>query len=349
MSLFLDCIKGLPVDRPPIWFMRQAGRYLAEYRNTRKKAGSFLDLCYNPDLATEVTLQPIDKFGFDAAILFADILLILDALGVDVQFVEGQGPLLSPIKNKRDINRISDTGKIHDKLYPVYDTIKNLKRQLPGGVPLIGFAGAPWTLATYLINGKGEQGSLTAKKFLIKNNNEFEEIIKLLTEATVEYLVMQIKAGADVIKIFDSWAGALNADMVRRYSLEPIKKIVNRVKSQFPEIPFIVFPRSVNTIYSDFSQIKDFDVLAVDQFLDRKWIAENIQPKKIIQGNLDPLFLTQDKVPLLKELKKITEDFENYPYVFNLGHGITPDARVENVSLVVDYVKETKLKSQFNS
>ena len=173
------------------------------------------------------------------------------------------------------------------------------------------FCWSSWTLATYLINGKGEQGSLTAKKFIIENNPEFEDIIKLLTEATVEYILMQIKSGADVIKIFDSWAGALNADMVRRYSLNPIITIVNNVKRQFPEIPFIVFPRSVNTIYSDFSQIKEFDVLAVDQFLDRKWIAENIQPKKVIQGNLDPLFLTQDEKALLSELKRVTEDFKN--------------------------------------
>ena len=342
MSLFLNCVKGLPVERPPVWFMRQAGRYLSEYRETRKRAGSFLDLCYNPDLATEVTLQPIDRFGFDAAILFADILLILDALGVNVQFVEGKGPILDPVRKREDINNIRNIDKIHDKLFPVYDTVKNLKSQLPRGVPLIGFAGAPWTLATYLINGKGEQGSLTAKKFLIENNQEFEEIIQLLTEATIEYLLMQIKAGADVIKIFDSWAGALNADMIRLYCLGPIKTIVSRVKSQFPEIPFIVFPRSANTIYSDFSQVRDFDVLAVDQFLDRKWISENIQPKKVIQGNLDPLFLTQDKKTLLNELKKVTEDFKNYPYVFNLGHGITPDAKVENVTLVVDYIKELK-------
>ena len=342
MSLFLNCVKGLPVERPPVWFMRQAGRYLSEYRNTRKEAGSFLDLCYNSDLATEVTLQPIEKFGFDAAILFADILLILDALGVNVQFVEGQGPLLEPIKNREDIQKIKNVEKIHEKLSPVYDTVKKLKKQLPSEVPLIGFAGAPWTLATYLINGKGEQGSLTAKKFLIENNEEFESIIEILTEATIEYLVKQIESGADVIKIFDSWAGALNADMVRRYSLEPIKTIVSKIKNRFPKIPFIVFPRSVNTSYSDFCEIEHFDVLAVDQFLDRKWIANKIQPKKIIQGNLDPLFLTQEKDILLSELKKVTEDFKKYPYVFNLGHGITPDAKVENVSLVVDYIKELK-------
>ncbi|MAK10064.1 MAG: uroporphyrinogen decarboxylase [Rhodobacteraceae bacterium] len=342
MSLFLKCIKGIPVERPPVWFMRQAGRYLSEYKNTRRKAGSFLNLCYNSDLATEVTLQPIEKFGFDAAILFADILLILDALGVNVQFVEGQGPLLDPIKSKADIQKIKNTEKIHSKLSPVYDTVKKLKNQLPAETPLIGFAGAPWTLATYLINGRGQQGSLTAKRFLIENNEEFEEIINLLTEATIEYLVMQIKAGADVIKIFDSWAGALNADMVRRYSLGPINRIVNAVKSLYPDIPFIVFPRSVNTTYSDFCEIKEFDVLAVDQFLDRKWIAEKLQPKKIIQGNLDPLFLTQKSDILLKELKNVTEDFKDYPYVFNLGHGITPDAKVENVSLVVDYIKGLK-------
>ena len=342
MSLFLKCVNGQPVERPPIWFMRQAGRYLSEYRNTRKRAGSFLDLCYNSELATEVTLQPIDKFGFDAAILFADILLILDALGVKVQFIEGQGPSLDPVKNKKDIERINNAGHIHEKLFPVYETVKKLKKQLPKDVPLIGFAGAPWTLATYLINGKGEQGSLTAKKFLIENNEEFEEIINILTDATIEYLIMQIKSGADVIKIFDSWAGALNADMVLRYSLNPIKKIVSEIKKKHPEIPFIVFPRSVNTIYSNFSNEEYFDVLAVDQFLDRKWIANNIQPKKIIQGNLDPIFLTLSKEVLFEELKRVTEDFKTYPYVFNLGHGITPDAKVENVELVVDYIKGIK-------
>ena len=342
MSIFLKCVNGQSVHRPPIWFMRQAGRYLSEYRDTRKRAGSFLDLCYNSDLATEVTLQPIDRFGFDAAILFADILLILDALGVKVEFKEGHGPLLDPVKNKKDIQRISNLGQIHEKLFPVYETVKKLKKQLPKDVPLIGFAGAPWTLATYLINGKGEQGSLTAKKFLIKNNEEFEEIINLLTEATIEYLIMQIRSGADVIKIFDSWAGALNADMVLRYSLKPIKRIVNEIKKKHPNIPFIVFPRSVNTIYSNFSNEECFDVLAVDQFLDRKWIAENIQPKKIIQGNLDPLFLTQKKNTLIQELKKVTEDFKTFPYIFNLGHGITPDAKVENVELVVNYIKGIK-------
>ena len=342
MSLFLKCVNNQPIDRPPIWFMRQAGRYLSEYRETRKRAGSFLDLCYNSDLATEVTLQPIERFGFDAAILFADILLILDALGVKVQFVEGHGPLLEPVKDKKDIEKISRIEQIHEKLFPVYQTVKNLKKQLPPDVPLIGFAGAPWTLATYLINGKGEQGSLTAKKFLIENNEEFEEIIRLLTDATIEYLIMQIEAGADVIKIFDSWAGALNADMVLRYSLNPIKEIVSKIKFKYPKTPFIVFPRSVNTIYSNFSDEKCFDVLAVDQFLDRKWIANKIQPKKIIQGNLDPIFLTQRKEILLPELRNVTEDFKNHPYIFNLGHGITPDAQVENVELVVDYIKGLK-------
>ncbi len=342
MSLFLRCVKGENVERPPVWFMRQAGRYLEEYRNTRKRAGSFLNLCYNSDLAAEVTLQPIDRFGFDAAILFADILLILDALGVKVEFIEGQGPLLEPVRNRKDIQRISNVDQIHEKLFPVYETVKLLKKHLPSDVPLIGFAGAPWTLATYLINGKGEQGSLTAKKFLIENNEEFEEIIDLLTRATIEYLIMQIKSGADVIKIFDSWAGALNADMVLRYSLIPIKKIVSEIKKKYPEIPFIVFPRSVNTVYSDFSDEKCFDVLAVDQFLDRGWIANKIQPKKIIQGNLDPIFLTQKEEILIREIKKVTENFKSYPYVFNLGHGITPDAKVENVELVVGYIKSIK-------
>ena len=342
MSIFLDCVKGRTIERPPVWFMRQAGRYLLEYRQTRTKAGSFLNLCYNSDLAAEVTLQPIEKFGFDAAILFADILLILDALGVELEFVEGTGPLLKPVREKKDIQKISNVMRIHEKLFPVYETVTKLKKLLPANVPLIGFAGAPWTLATYLINGRGEQGSLTTKKFLIENNSEFEEIIRILTDATIEYLIMQIKSGADVIKIFDSWAGALNADMVLRYSLKPIKKIVVEIKKKFPDIPFIVFPRSVNTIYSSFSNEDCFDVLAVDQFLDRKWIANEIQPKKIIQGNLDPIFLTQKKDILMQELKDVTHDFKRYPYIFNLGHGITPDASVDNVRLVVDYIKSLK-------
>ncbi len=340
MSIFLDCIQKKKINRPPIWLMRQAGRYLSEYRETRKQAGSFLDLCYNSDLATEVTLQPIEKFGFDAAILFADILLILDALGVKVEFIEGVGPKIEPVRKLEDINNLLNVENIHEKLGPVYKTITMLKSSLPKNVPLIGFAGAPWTLSTYLINGRGEAGSITTKKFLLSNPAEFEKIINILTEATIEYLLMQIKHGADVIKIFDSWAGALNADMVLNYSLKPIKRIVETIKEKYPNIPFIVFPRAVNTTYSYFSNIKEFDVLAIDQFLDRDWVAREIQPKKIIQGNLDPIFLTLEKDVLLMELKKVINSFKKHPFIFNLGHGITPDAKVDNVKSMVEYIKE---------
>ncbi len=346
MSIFLDCIQKKKVNRPPIWLMRQAGRYLLEYKETRKRAGSFLDLCYNSDLATEVTLQPIEKFGFDAAILFADILLILDALGVKVEFIEGMGPRLETVREMKDINNLFNVEDIHEKLAPVYKTVSMLKNSLPKDVPLIGFAGAPWTLATYLINGKGEAGSITTKKFLLSNPVEFEKIIDILTKATIEYLIMQIKSGADVIKIFDSWAGALNADMVLNYSLKPIKKIVETIKEKHPNIPFIVFPRGVNTTYRNFSQIPDFNVLAIDQFLDRDWVAKEIQPKKLIQGNLDPIFLTLEKNVLLKELNKVINSFSNYPFIFNLGHGITPDAKVDNVKLLVETIR-SKNFSQF--
>tara|TARA_B100001250_G_scaffold410297_1_gene436448 strand:- start:1051 stop:2082 length:1032 start_codon:yes stop_codon:yes gene_type:complete len=343
MSIFLDCINGKDVNRPPVWLMRQAGRYMKEYKETRKRAGSFLNLCYNSELAAEVTIQPIEKFGFDAAILFADILLILDALGVKVDFVEGLGPRLEPIKKIDEINNLINPHDIHEKLNPVYNTVSILKKSLPSDVPLIGFAGAPWTLATYLINGKGEPGSVTAKKFLLSNPIEFERIINILTEATIEYLLMQIKAGADVIKIFDSWAGALNADMVLTYSLNPIKRIVSEIKKKYPKIPFIVFPRGVSTTYSYFSEINKFDVLAVDQFLDRHWISQKIQPKKLIQGNLDPIFLTLNKDILLKELENVVGSFKKYPFIFNLGHGITPDAKVENVKALVEYIKEINM------
>ena len=340
MSIFLDCIHKKKITRPPIWLMRQAGRYLSEYRETRKQAGSFLDLCYNSELATEVTLQPIEKFGFDAAILFADILLILDALGVKVEFIEGMGPKIEPVKDIKGINNLFDVKDIHEKLEPVYNTVSMLKSSLPKNVPLIGFAGAPWTLATYLVNGRGEPGSITTKKFLLSNPSEFEKIIDILTEATIEYLLMQIKHGADVIKIFDSWAGSLNADMVMNYSLKPLQRIVKRIKEKYPNIPFIVFPRGVNTTYSYFSEIGEFDVLAIDQFLDRDWVANEIQPKKIIQGNLDPIFLTLEKDVLLRELNKVINSFKKYPFIFNLGHGITPDAQVDNVKSLVEFIKE---------
>ncbi len=343
MSIFLNCINKKKISRPPIWLMRQAGRYLVEYKNTRKRAGSFLDLCYNSELATEVTLQPIEKFGFDAAILFADILLILDALGVKVEFVEGLGPRLEPVKEIRDIENLNHISDIHEKLDPVYKTVGMLKGSLPKEIPLIGFAGAPWTLATYLINGRGEAGSLTTKRFLLSNPEEFEKIIDILTHATIEYLLMQIKYGADVIKIFDSWAGALNADMVLDYSLKPLKKIVKKLKEKHPEIPVIVFPRGVNTTYSYFSKIPEFDVLAIDQFLDRDWVASEIQPKKMIQGNLDPIFLTLERNVLMEELNKVVNSFKKYPFIFNLGHGITPDAKVGNVKALVDFIKSMDL------
>jgi uroporphyrinogen decarboxylase len=344
MSIFLKAINSEKVHRPPIWLMRQAGRYLSEYRETRKNAGSFLELCYNSDLATEVTLQPINKFGFDAAILFADILLILDALGIKLEFIEGLGPRLEPVRNANELNKLKSTSDIHEKLGPVYQTIKSLKKNLPTDVPLIGFAGAPWTLATYMINGKGENGSITTKKFLLSNTKDFDRIIDILTEATIEYLLMQVDAGADVIKIFDSWAGALNADMVFKYSFMPIKKIVKKIKSKYPDLPFIVFPRAVNTSYSTFANEGSFDVLAMDQFLDRRWISEMIQPKKVIQGNLDPIFLTLDKKPLLDELDRVINSFNRYPFIFNLGHGITPDAKIDNVELMVDYIKKINIK-----
>ena len=257
-----------------------------------------------------------------------------------VEFEKNFGPKLGEL----DLEKIKNIDEINftEKIYKVYKAIsKTSKDPLMNDKDMIGFIGAPWTILVYMINKVSPKKGLSSEFF--KDDFLINRLLVIIEKFLKLHIKNQIEAGADVIQIFDSWAGALNADMVRRYSLDPIKIIVSRVKRQFPEIPFIVFPRSVNTIYSEFSLIKEFDVLAIDQFLDRKWISENIQPKKVIQGNLDPLFLTQDTDALLIELKKVTEDFKNYPYVFNLGHGITPDAKVENVTLVVNYIKELKL------
>ena len=251
MSLFLKCVNGSKVERPPIWFMRQAGRYLTEYRNTRKSAGSFLELCYNSDLATEVTLQPIDRFGFDAAILFADILLLLDALGVKVQFIEGQGPILEPVKNKRDIQKISNIQRIHENLSPVYETVKKLKKQLPTETPLIGFAGAPWTLYRYMT------GNNDASK--IDPFDGIEDIQKL-TNLVIEHLSKQIEAGCDTVQIFDSWAGDLGDDHLIDYCFDPIAKIVETIRERHPDVGIIAFPRLIGNEIKNFSIWTDPDL-----------------------------------------------------------------------------------------
>ena len=335
---FLNTINGKLYKSPPIWLMRQAGRYLEEYRKTRSIAGGFLDLCYNSDLSTEVTLQPIRRFDFDAAILFADILLLPHALGMDVWFVAGEGPRLDSIINGFNINNLRPANEIHDTLAPIYQTVRNLSTELPKTTTLIGFAGAPWTVATYMVLGKGSKDHIEVKTFLNNYPRIFDNLINRLTEATIEYLSAQINAGAEVIKLFDSWAGALSGTDISKYSYEPILKITKELNNRFPEVPVIVFPRGVGGGYELFSKTKDFSVLAIDQSVPVTW-AKKLQDDIVIQGNLDPIHLVTGGQKLQNEVNYLLDNLSGKPFIFNLGHGITPDAKVENVELLLKYIR----------
>jgi uroporphyrinogen decarboxylase len=320
--------------------MRQAGRYLPEYRATRAEAGDFLSLCYNPDLAAEVTLQPIRRYGFDAAILFADILLLPQALGADLWFVTGEGPRLSTITGPEGMRALKGKDDIHDHLAPVYETVRILSRELPSETTLIGFAGAPWTVATYMIAGRGTPDQGPAHALREGDSTTFEALIDLLTESTIEYLSMQVEAGAEVIKLFDSWAGSLKGDAFAKYALAPAKRIISELKARHPGLPIIAFPREAGDNYVGFAKAVGADCLAIDNSVSATWAAENLQPDSCIQGNLAPGHMVTGGQALVDETRRIVEAFRGGPHIFNLGHGITPDADPENVQLMIDTVRK---------
>ncbi|WP_127557826.1 uroporphyrinogen decarboxylase [Nioella ostreopsis] len=337
----LRALAGETLPNPPIWMMRQAGRYLPEYRATRAEAGDFLSLCYNPDLAAEVTLQPIRRYGFDAAILFADILLLPQALGADLWFVTGEGPRLSTITGPEGMRGLKGKDDIHDHLAPVYETVRILTRELPSETTLIGFAGAPWTVATYMIAGRGTPDQGPAHALREGDNATFETLIDLLTESTIEYLSMQVEAGAEVVKLFDSWAGSLKGDAFAKYALAPAKRIISELKARHPGLPIIAFPREAGDNYIGFAKAVGADCLAIDNSVSATWAAENLQSDSCIQGNLAPGHMVTGGQALIDETRRIVEAFRGGPHIFNLGHGITPDADPENVQLMIDTVRET--------
>ena len=324
---------------PPIWMMRQAGRYLPEYRATRAQAGDFLSLCYNPELAAEVTLQPIRRYGFDAAILFADILLVPQALGADLWFVTGEGPRLSTITSEDDFAKLKPAADIHGTLNPVYETVRILSRELPAETTLIGFAGAPWTVATYMIAGRGTPDQGPAHALREENNTLFEALLDRITEATIDYLLMQIEAGAEVVKIFDSWAGSLKGDAFRKYAVEPARKITAALKAKHPGIPVIGFPREAGDGYIGFAKATGVDCVALDNSVSPEWAAANVQVDGCVQGNLASSHMVTGGQALVDETRAIVKAFSNGPHIFNLGHGITPDADPENVQLMIDTVR----------
>ena len=335
----LRALAGETLPTPPIWMMRQAGRYLPEYRATRAQAGDFLKLCYNPELAAEVTLQPIRRYGFDAAILFADILLVPQALGADLWFVTGEGPRLSTITTQAELDKLVPADVIHDHLSPVYETVKILSKELPTETTLIGFAGAPWTVATYMIAGQGTPDQGPAHKLKAENRAVFDRLMDRITEATIHYMSKQIEAGAEVVKIFDSWAGSLQGDDFMNYSIKPMARITSALKEKHPGVPIIAFPRGAGERYVGAHAATGADCIAVDDGVTAEWAAENLQTDGCVQGNLKSSHMVSGGDALVSETRRTVQAFSKGPHIFNLGHGITPDADPENVQLMIDTVR----------
>ena len=334
----LRALGGEAVSPPPVWLMRQAGRYLPEYRATREQAGGFLDLCYNPDLAAEVTLQPIRRYGFDAAILFADILLVPQALGADLWFTPGEGPRLSTIENPGDMAQLKPVDVIHETLNPIYETVKILRQELPAETTLIGFAGAPWTVATYMIAGRGTPDQGPARRLAYEHPATFFELLDRITEATTAYLIAQIDAGAEVVKIFDSWAGAVPGPLFDRVVIAPVQRIVKAIRAKHPDVPIIGFPRGAGLGYGRFADQAGVDGMALDASVTLD-DAKALQQKICVQGNLDPLLMVTGGDALRDAAKRLKDALAGGPHIFNLGHGITPDADPAHVDILIEAIR----------
>ena len=335
----LRALAGERLAVPPVWLMRQAGRYLPEYRATRAKAGDFLKLCYTPDLAAEVTLQPIRRYGFDAAILFADILLIAQALGADLWFETGEGPRLSTVTTDADFKWLKSKDDIHETLAPVYETVRILSGTLSRETTLIGFAGAPWTVATYMTAGRGTPDQGPAHELKSRDRKTFQALIDLLSEATVEYLSAQIAAGAEVVKLFDSWAGSLHGQDFDDFALAPTARIIGALKTRHPGIPVIAFPREARERYIGFARATGADCVALDNSVSADWAAKHVQTDGCVQGNLDPALMVTGGEALASEARRIVRAFSGGPHIFNLGHGITPDADPANVDVLLRAIR----------
>tara|TARA_Y100000389_G_scaffold169836_1_gene176400 strand:- start:27018 stop:28052 length:1035 start_codon:yes stop_codon:yes gene_type:complete len=340
----LNTLKGKKTVTPPIWLMRQAGRYLPEYKEIREKELNFLDLCYNPKLASKITLQPIKRYGFDGAILFSDILVIPDALGIKTEFIKNVGPKLNPITTEKDLNNLR-INNIKNHLNPVFETINLVKSQKPKETNLIGFSGSPWTIATYIIEGGSSKNFEKIRSIAIKDEDFFQKLIDILISSIIEYLSYQIESGVEIIQLFDSWAGILPESEFSKWVLNPNKKIIDTIKERYPEIPIILFAKNSGLLNENICQNIKFDCLAIDQNLPKKWVKDVIQNKysKIIQGNLDNILLCYgSKDQIKKEVINILDSFNDYPFIFNLGHGVLKDTPIENVEFVLDLVRSYK-------
>ncbi len=334
----IGVLQGRRQTVPPVWMMRQAGRYLPEYRAVREKAGGFLDLCFNPELAAEVTLQPVRRFGFDAAILFSDILTVPLALGRKVWFVEGEGPRLEPLQDEAGLKTLCDeidSGVVS----PIYDTVRRVKSALDHKTAFIGFCGAPWTVATYMVAGQGTPDQLPAKALAARQPQMFQALIDALVDASVDYLEGQVEAGVDVVQIFDTWAGSLPPTDFERWCVAPTKKLVAKLRAKVPGVKIIGFPRGAGDKIPRYVDETGVDAVSLESEIDRSFARGHIQSRVPVQGNLDPQVLRAGGPALDQAVDAVLDAFAAKPFIFNLGHGILPDTPIAHVEQMLERVR----------
>jgi uroporphyrinogen decarboxylase len=338
---FLDVLGGRRAPTPPIWMMRQAGRYLPEYREVRAKAGGFLDLCFTPDFAVEVTLQPIRRFNLDAAIIFSDILVIPYALGRAVRFEVGEGPRLDPLDTPDKIATLNAAADF-DRLEPVFEALRRVRAELDPAIALIGFCGAPWTVATYMVAGRGTPDQAPARMLAYRHPEAFSKIVDALVENSIHYLIGQLNAGADVLQIFDTWAGVLSPREFQRWSIEPTRRIVDGVRAQVPGAKIIGFPRGAGGLLPDYVDATGVDAVSIDWTAEPTLIRDRVQTKVAIQGNLDPLALIAGGAALDRAIDDVLENYAKGRLIFNLGHGILPETPISHVEQMIRRVRDNR-------
>lgn len=339
----LDVLQGNIKHPCPVWFMRQAGRYLPEYRDIRQNAGGFLNMVYNPDLACEVTLQPIRRYHMDGAILFSDILIVPHGLGQDVGFVTGEGPKLCPIRTKKDLD-ILGIENATDKFSKIGQSVEKISQSLRDenfhNTSLIGFAGSPWTIACYMVQGGSSRDFFAVRQLAMEDEKSFSRLIDILVEATIIYLDLQISKGAEIVKLFDSWSGILDEKSFEKWVIEPTQRIVSGLKSIHPDVPVIGFPRLSGVMAKPYAQKTGIDAIAIDQHMPASWAADHLQTILPVQGNLDPCYFLAEKTILKAEIQRIYDCFKDGPFIFNLGHGVFKQANPDVVGLAVQYIRE---------
>ncbi len=337
-SSLLRVLAGEPVWPPPIWLMRQAGRYLPEYRAVRAQAGGFIDLCLNPALATEVTLQPIRRFGFDAAILFSDILILPHAMGQDLRYAEGEGPLLAPIRDAAAFARL-DAGRAPEFMAPIMEAVARIRAELSPSTALIGFAGSPWTVACYMVEGHGSKEFAAVRGLAYRDPALFDALLGLLVEQTTIYLNAQIEAGADTVMLFDSWAGVLPPAQFRRFVVEPTRRIAAALRALHPTVPVIGFPRLAGALLAEYATVTGVQAVGIDTSTDPVLAAAALPPGVAVQGNVDPLALVAGGAALAEAARSVLDAWRGRPAIFNLGHGIVPETPPEHVAQLVQLVR----------